>query len=127
MAKIRAYKLAEELGIDRHDFVDRASDAGIEVKSAMASLDEKQAAELRQKLGAPAESGEQMVESRVERKGGKTVLRRRKRVKVEEPEPEPVPEPIAEEEPELSDTTEVVEEEVAAEAEAPEPEPAAVR
>ena len=131
MAKIRAYKLAEELGIDRHDFVDRASGAGIEIKSAMTSLDEEQVAELRQKLGAPAESGEQMVESRVERKGGKTVLRRRKRVKVEEPEPEPVPEPIAEEEPALSETTEVVEEEVAAEAEVeapePEPEPEAVR
>ena len=139
MAKIRAYKLAEELGIDRHDFVDRALEAGIEVKSAMASLDEGQVAELREKLGAPAESDKQMVESRVERKGGKTVLRRRKRVAVEEPEPEPepepVPEPIAEDEPEpdVSEEAEIPEEEVAAEAEpesdaaeATEPEPAAV-
>ena len=79
MAKIRAYKLAEELGIDRHDFVDRAADAGVVLKNSMASLDEVQEAELREKLGQPAESGKQVVESRVERKGGKTVLRRRKR------------------------------------------------
>ncbi|MDE0884362.1 MAG: translation initiation factor IF-2 [Myxococcota bacterium] len=91
MAKIRAYKLAEELGIDRHDFVDRAAEAGVVLKNSMASLDEEQEAQLRQKLGQPEESGKLVVESRVERKGGKTVLRRRKRVKVEEPPPEPEP------------------------------------
>ena len=52
MAKIRAYKLAEELGIDRHDFVEKAAEAGVELKSAMASLDEEQVAKLRAKLGA---------------------------------------------------------------------------
>ncbi|HIF96885.1 MAG TPA: hypothetical protein EYQ54_07645, partial [Myxococcales bacterium] len=91
MAKIRAYKLAEELGIDRHDFVERAAAAGVELKSAMASLDEDQVADLRAKLGAQPEPTKQMVESRVQRKGGKTVLRRRKRAKVEEPEPAPEP------------------------------------
>ena len=93
MSKIRAYKLAEELGIDRHDFVEKAAEVGVEVKSAMASLAEDQVAELREKLGQPEESTKQVVESRVERKGGRTVLRRRKREKAAEPEPEPEPEP----------------------------------
>jgi translation initiation factor IF-2 len=108
MAKIRAYKLAEELGIDRHDFVEKAAESGVELKSAMASLDEEQAAELREKLGHPQQSTKQVVESRVERKGGRTVLRRRKRVKVAEPEPEPEPEPDAE----LESGAEPVEEQV---------------
>jgi hypothetical protein len=35
MAKIRAYKLAEELGMDRAEFVEKATAAGFELKSAM--------------------------------------------------------------------------------------------
>jgi translation initiation factor IF-2 len=112
MAKIRAYKLAEELGIDRHDFVERAAEAGIELKSAMASLDEDQVADLRGKLGAQPAPTKQMVESRVKREGGKTVLRRRKRAKAEEPEP--VPEPAAVEEEEESERVDGVEGEIAA-------------
>jgi translation initiation factor IF-2 len=88
MAKIRAYKLAEELGIDRHDFVERAKEAGIELKSAMSSLEDDQVIELREKLGQPDRSDRNMEERRVQSKRGTTVLRRRK--KVEEPEPEPV-------------------------------------
>ncbi|HIL81333.1 MAG TPA: translation initiation factor IF-2 [Myxococcales bacterium] len=112
MAKIRAYKLAEELGIDRHDFVERAAAAGVELKSAMASLDEDQVADLRAKLGAQPEPTKQMVESRVQRKGGKTVLRRRKRAKVEEPEP--APEPAVVEEGKESEPVDGVEGEIAA-------------
>ncbi|MDG2335657.1 MAG: translation initiation factor IF-2 [Myxococcota bacterium] len=118
MAKIRAYKLAEELGIDRHDFVDRAAEAGIVLKNSMASLDEEQEAQLRRKLGQPEESAKQVVESRVERKGGKTVLRRRKRVKAEEPPPEP--EPVAEVELEAEEEATPEPEVVADESEAPE-------
>ena len=51
MAKIRAYKLAEELGIDRAEFVERAAAAGVPLKSAMASLDEAEVEKLREKLG----------------------------------------------------------------------------
>ena len=40
MAKIRAYRLAEELGIDRAEIVERPAAVGIELKSAMASLDD---------------------------------------------------------------------------------------
>ena len=90
MATIRAYKLAEELGIDRHEFVDKAAAVGVEVKSAMASLDDDQVSLLRDKLGRGEGSGRRMEERRVESKRGTTVLRRRKRA---QPEPEPEPEP----------------------------------
>lgn len=89
MAKIRAYKLAEELGIERGEFVEKAGALGIELKSAMASLDDDVAAELRNKLGGGTEK-KNVVEERVERGGSATVIRRRKRVA---PEPEPIPEP----------------------------------
>ena len=86
MANIRAYKLAEELGIERHEFVDRAAEVGVELKNAMAALDDAQVTLLREKLGQPDRAARQMVERRVESKQGTTVLRRRKRA---EPEPEP--------------------------------------
>ena len=43
MANIRAYKLAEELGLDRNEFVDRAKALGVELKSAMASVNDAEA------------------------------------------------------------------------------------
>ncbi len=88
---IRAYKIAEELGIDRNEFVDKAAEVGVELKSAMAAIDEATADELREKLGA--KKREAVTEARVERRGG-AVIRRRKRVEPEpEPEPEAAPEP----------------------------------
>ena len=51
MAKVRAYKLAAELGIDRNEFVERAATEGIELKSSMAALEPEQADLLRAKLG----------------------------------------------------------------------------
>ncbi|MGH0032984.1 MAG: translation initiation factor IF-2 [Myxococcota bacterium] len=96
MAKIRAYKLAEELGIERGEFVEKAAAAGVELKNAMASLDEEQAQELRDKLGAPKKGKGAVTERRIKRgKGGAAVIRRRKKA-----EPEPAPEPVAEPEPE---------------------------
>lgn len=89
MAKIRAYKIAEELGIDRNEIVDRAKSLGIDVPGPMASLDEDVAAALREKLGGHA-PGAQVVERRVEAEGGSAVIRRRKRA----PEPAPVPKPV---------------------------------
>jgi len=58
MSKIRLYKLAEELGIDRNDLVDKAKSFGIDVKSAMASLEDDQAQMLREKLGEVFGSGD---------------------------------------------------------------------
>ena len=48
MAKIRAYKLAEELGIERNEFVEQAKTHGVELKSAMASIDDLQVVDVRQ-------------------------------------------------------------------------------
>ena len=43
MAKIRAYKLAEELGIEREEFVEKVRALGIELRGAMTGLDDDQA------------------------------------------------------------------------------------
>jgi translation initiation factor IF-2 len=89
MAKIRAYKIAEELGLDRNDLVERARSLGVEVPGPMASLDEDVAALLRERLGGHA-PGAQVTERRVEAQGGgAAVIRRRKRA----PEPAPAREP----------------------------------
>jgi translation initiation factor IF-2 len=85
MAKIRAYKIAEELGIDRNDFVEKAKSVGVDLASPMASIDDDVASELRQKLGGHV-PGAQVIERRVEGGGG-AVIRRRKRA----PEPAPAP------------------------------------
>ncbi len=93
MAKVRAYKLAEELGMDRNELVEKALEEGIELKSPMAALEPEQVEVLRGKFGLPV-AKTSMDEERVERKGGSTILRRRRK-KVE---PEPVVEvaPLAE-------------------------------
>ena len=85
MAKIRAYKLAEELGIDRLEFVEKALAAGVELKNAMSALRPEEVDLLRQKLGG-SRSSRSVEEQRVERKGGTAVIRRRKKT-VAEPEP----------------------------------------
>ncbi len=99
MAKVRAYKLAEELGIDRNEFVERAAAEGVELKSPMAALEPEQVDLLREKLGKPAADKTNVDEHRVEGKAGSTILRRRRKKVVEPepaPEPDPVPEPVAE-------------------------------
>ena len=93
MANIRAYKLAEELDIERNEFVEQARAHGVELKNAMASLDDSQVELLRVKLGG-AMVRAAVDEFRLEGKGGQTVVRRRKRK-----EPEPVAEPKIVEEP----------------------------
>src|SRR5687768_16188806 len=97
MANIRAYKLAEELGIDRAAIVDRAAEVGIELKSPMAAVDDEIAALLREKLGKPVEPTSVVTERRVQQSGGAAVIRRRKKAAPEAP-----PEPIAEEAPAVS-------------------------
>ena len=98
MAKIRAYKLAEELGIERNEFVEQAKTHGIELKNAMASLEDDQVELLREKIGGAAKAKRAVDERRLEGKGGTTVVRRRRR---KEPEPEVIEPPAAVEEPGL--------------------------
>ncbi len=92
MATVRAYKLAEELGIERNEFVEQARQHGIDLKSAMASLEDAEVELLREKIGGAVKAKRSVDEQRLEGKSGTTVVRRRKR---KEPDPEPVPEPIA--------------------------------
>ena len=101
MANIRAYKLAEELGIERNEFVDKAKTLGVDLKSAMAAIGEEEATMLREKLGEKRRKD--VTEARVESRGGSAVIRRRKRKA--EPEPPPPPEPEPEPEPAAVEVT----------------------
>jgi len=125
MAKIRAYKLAEEIGIDRADIVEKAAEVGVVLKSAMASIGDEEAEKIRAKFGEKSKK-KVVTEKRVTRRGGAAVIRRRKKAAPEPPpepvvaEPESVTEPPSEpEKPEEIETPEPI----AAEA-APEPVPA---
>jgi translation initiation factor IF-2 len=107
MAKIRAYKLAEELGLEKSEFVEKAESFGVALKSAMATVGEEDAALLRKKLGTQKPK-KLVTESRVEAKGG-AVIRRRKRAEPEpppEPEPEEVAPPVVELEPAVAEAAE---------------------
>ena len=75
----------EELGIERNEFVEQARTVGVELKSAMAALDEDQVELLREKLGGAAKSRRSTEEKRLEGKRGTTVVRRRRK---KAPEPE---------------------------------------
>jgi len=116
MAKIRAYKLAQELGIDRAEFVEKAAAVGVELKSAMASIDEDVAKELREKLASKDEGKQVVTERRVVAGRGGAVIRRRKKA---EPIPEPAPPPPAVEEAPAEAPVTVAPEEEPAELEAP--------
>ena len=116
---IRAYKIAEEIGLDRNEFVERARELGIELKSAMASVDETEAEMLRDKLGVKREA---VTEARVEAGAGKrSVIRRRKKVVAEEPVPAaPEAAPVA-----VQPVADVVPTADGSDSETPVPEPAA--
>jgi translation initiation factor IF-2 len=88
MAEIRAYKLAEELGMDRQEFVEKAAAAGIELRSAMAPLGEEDADKLRKKLGT-RKKAMSVTEKRVEGGTGAIIRRRKKKIEELPPEPEP--------------------------------------
>ncbi|MFQ5513389.1 MAG: translation initiation factor IF-2 [Myxococcota bacterium] len=93
MAKIRAYKLAEELGLEKEEFLKKAAALGVELRSHLVGLDEEQVELLRRRLGGIRE------QDRDEKRVGSTVIRRRRR-KVEPLPPEsasvaPEPEPVA--------------------------------
>jgi translation initiation factor IF-2 len=82
MAKVRAYKIAEELGLDRNDLVAKSAEVGFDLRSPMTALDDAEAEELRRKLGGG--SGAATEEKRV----GRSIIRRRKRAPAKPPEPE---------------------------------------
>jgi translation initiation factor IF-2 len=73
MTKIRAYKLAEELKIERDEFIKKAAELGIVLRSHMVNLEEDQSEFLRSRLGAPAEARREE-----KRLAGGTIIRRRR-------------------------------------------------
>ena len=93
-AKVRAYKLAEELGIERDELIVKAGEFGIEIRSPMSGLDPETADDLRRRLGGPANV---VIEEK--RVGGTVVRRRRKRVVEEAPASVLEPETVEEAEP----------------------------
>jgi len=93
MAKTRAYKLAEELGIDKNDFVEKARALGVQLKSSMVALEPEDVEKLRAKLGGAVEAAN-VDEHRVEGRAGSTILRRRRRKVEPPPPPEPVVPPV---------------------------------
>ena len=122
MAKVRAYKIAEELGLDRDELLKKAGEVGIPLRSSMVALEPEQADELRARLGGGGPDVQ-----REEKRVGSTVIRRRRKVV----RPEPATEPVAGETPVFEAGPPVVEEAPAepiaaapAEEPSPEPEPA---
>jgi translation initiation factor IF-2 len=93
VAKVRAYKLAEEFGIERNEFVERAAAEGVELKSPMAALEPEQVDLLRAKLGSKVVDKSTMDEHRVQGKAGSTIVRRRRKKVVEPPPEEPASAP----------------------------------
>jgi translation initiation factor IF-2 len=92
---IRAYKLAEELGIDRVEFVAKAAELGVALKSPMASIEDADIEMLRRKLGKSAARDAVVTEQRVDAGSGAAVIRRRKKAAPEPPPPAPAaPEPV---------------------------------
>ena len=79
MAGMRAYKLAEELGLTREDLIKKAAEIGVEIRNPMATIDEEQASTIRRRLSTASD-----VET-VQKRVGSGVIRRRKRKETEEP------------------------------------------
>jgi len=78
MAKIRAYKLAEELKLDRDEFMKRAGEIGIQLKNHMVSLEDDQVAMIRQRLGGGGGGGVDPSRTEEKRLAGGMVIRRRR-------------------------------------------------
>ena len=81
MAKVRAYKIAEELGLERQEFLTKAAEIGIQLRSAMVGVDEEQAETLRRRLGGISAG------PREEKRIGSSVIRRRRKKEVAPPKP----------------------------------------
>ena len=84
MAKVRAYKIAEELGLDKQELLVKAAEIGIQLRSAMVGVDEEQAETLRRRLGGVTARPQE------EKRIGTSVIRRRRKKEVTLP---PTPEP----------------------------------
>jgi translation initiation factor IF-2 len=84
MAKIRAYKLAEELGLGHEELLKRAAEAGVQLRSHMVGIEDDEADMLRRRLGAATAAP--TVERRL---AGGAVIRRRRVTAPTRPDGEP--------------------------------------
>ncbi len=82
MRKIRVYELAKEAGMDSKDFTAKLIEMGYSVKAYNSTLDEETAVDVRVKLGLVKLDVE---ETRIQKKGKTTIIRRRSKVVAEEP------------------------------------------
>ncbi len=73
MAKVRAYKIAEELGLDKQELLLKAAEIGIQLRSALVGVDEEQVETLRRRLGGAP------TQPREEKRIGTSVIRRRRK------------------------------------------------
>jgi len=87
MAK-RVYELAKELGLDNKEVLTRLRDLQIQAKSYMSILEPAEVEKLKQRL--TQEASTPAATSTVEKRVGRTIIRRRT-LKVEPPAPEPEP------------------------------------
>src|SRR5512147_1752067 len=83
MAKLRAFQLAQELGIENKEFVSLMSAIGMPIKSHMSAIPEEDIEKIKLKI-AEFKRG-RTVEKRV---GGTVIRRRVSAAKPAEPEPE---------------------------------------
>ena len=90
MAKIRAYKIAEELGIEKEELLSKAAEIGIQLRSSMVGLDEEQVETLRRRLGGVG------TQAREEKRIGQSVIRRRRKKEVPAAAEPPALEPSSE-------------------------------
>ncbi len=96
MAKTQIFKLAKELGLSTTVMMEIAKEAGVPVKTNMASIDENQERQIREYFKKKEKGA--LIEERQAQKDGapKTIIRRKKAEPA--PEPEPTPEPAQPEE-----------------------------
>ena len=102
MAKIRIYELAQRMGLENKELLERLQQAGIEAKSHMSVVDEEVVRSLdekQEKTSEPSEPSEAVFD---EKRINTGLIRRRRKAEppkpVEEPKPEVVvEEPVAEE------------------------------
>jgi len=95
MKKIRVYELAKEAGMENKALVAKLQELGYAVKSHSSTLEESEAQQARIALGLVQTETE---EKRIQAKGGRTTIIRRRKTVVA-PEPEKVQEPAREEAP----------------------------
>src|SRR6186997_2924655 len=57
MGEVRLAQLAKELGTTKKDLMEKLPEVGIHIKKSTVDIDDKLAAQIREKLGAPASKG----------------------------------------------------------------------